>query len=441
LERFTHGYALLIAVNENRMPGLALPTVAKDAAALQAVLTHPERCAYLPENVRLIQGPEASRVGIRAGFTWLKQKLAADRTENATALVFYTGHGARETQTDAFYLLPYDLSAPVSRSALPAAEFAGLVEAVRPRRLLVVLDCCHAGGMAIKGQDPIAAERLRRTAAQPAAADIARLADGRGRAVLSSSTGDEQSYVRPDMSMSIFTYHLVEALTGHARPANGATDVLVSDVMGYVTRTVPAAARAAYGLSQTPTFSFSGENFPVALLLGGRGIGKGQSPPEPTSVEFWPPANGGGAVAAVASPYGSGVPAGAGAHKGGNSFVLSGDFRGSALNIQSSLQNVTQSINAAPTGEAADKAALLQLVAGLQAELEQVPPAQRQEAQAVAGRLKGLVGELDRGDREMLSILGDSLTRAADSLGPVRPNVPDVARQIAAATRRFARPG
>ena len=51
---FAHGYALLIAVNENQIPNYALPTVAKDATAVRDVLTHPERCAYAAENVRLL---------------------------------------------------------------------------------------------------------------------------------------------------------------------------------------------------------------------------------------------------------------------------------------------------------------------------------------------------------------------------------------------------
>ena len=40
---FAHGYALLIAVNENQIPNYALPTVAKDATAVRDVLVHPQR--------------------------------------------------------------------------------------------------------------------------------------------------------------------------------------------------------------------------------------------------------------------------------------------------------------------------------------------------------------------------------------------------------------
>jgi hypothetical protein len=86
--------------------------------------------------------------------------------------------------------------------------------------------------------------------------------------------------MRKDGKMSIFTYHLIEALTGHAQPKEGATDVLVSDVMGHVYRRVPQSAQADWSVEQTPDYQVSG-NFPVALLLGGKGLSKGQAAPDP----------------------------------------------------------------------------------------------------------------------------------------------------------------
>jgi hypothetical protein len=71
--------------------------------------------------------------------------------------------------------------------------------------------------------------------------------------------------------MSIFTHHLVEALAGQATAALGAREVLVSDIMSHVYRTVPASARAQHGTEQVPDYVVTG-NFPVALLLGGKGL-------------------------------------------------------------------------------------------------------------------------------------------------------------------------
>ena len=152
-ERFENGYALLIGVDENRVAEWALPGAGRDVTALQGVLTDPERCAYPVEQVRVVRGKEATRQGILDGLAWLEECVRG-RT-NATAVVYYTGHGWRDAEADAasFYLIPCDVREGQVRSrALRAADFVEAVSVLRPQRLLAVLDCCHAGGMGIKGE-------------------------------------------------------------------------------------------------------------------------------------------------------------------------------------------------------------------------------------------------------------------------------------------------
>jgi len=442
-EQFAHGYALIIAVDQNLMPGYALPTVARDAAALREVLVHPARCAYPAEQVRLLSGSDATRDGIYAGLSWLKERLAADRSGNATAVVYYSGHGVIDRADGDYYFLPYDVRFPVVDSLLRAADLAAEIELVRPRRLLVVLDCCHAGGMGIKGDDPLAGQGLVKAAAPTGARPVAALMQGQGRAVLSSSTAEESSYVRSDRRMSIFTYHLIEALTGHARPPDGATEVLVSDVMGYVSRRVPQSARAEYNVSQTPVYDVSGENFPVALLLGGAGVSKGQPPPHPLAA--LPPAgpsqvthvaNTGG-INLVNSPVTAGRDVNLKTVAGNETnYVLSGDFTGAVVNVGSYFALITSSLSAAPRGDEANRATLGGLIATLKSELEQVGPDETRQAETVARKLADLMAAMTEGDDEMVPIHGRAFERAAASLTGTRPGIPTLARQITALVAR-----
>ena len=333
---FAHGYALLIGVDQSRVPGWGLPAVARDVAALQRVLTDPGRCAYPPAQVRALGGPAATRDGILDGLDWLQAAVEAD--PEATAVLYYSGHGWRDgSAPEQVYLVPYDARADrLPFTALRAADLQARVAALAPPRLLVVLDCCHAAGMGVKGEPepsppaplPHAGEGSRTPSGGPVSAPphageesrapsgghsfapppgyrpsalppagwmgalpdgarvasdakgLAGLARGRGRAVLSSSSGAQRSYLRRDGRMSVFTCHLIEALTGYARPPEGATTVLVSDLMGHVTRQVPETVRRERGREQAPDFQVSG-NFPVALLLGGKGLPAGQRPPDP----------------------------------------------------------------------------------------------------------------------------------------------------------------
>jgi hypothetical protein len=193
-----------------------------------------------------------------------------------------------------------------------------------------VLDCCHAAGMGVKdvasalpagyagaALSPGALMGGEKAVGGPSAKGLETLAEGHGRAVLSSSTGDQKSYLRKDRKMSIFTYHLIEALTGHAQPQEGATEVLVSDVMGHVTRRVPESVKADWGKIQEPDYQVSG-NFPVALLLGGQGLSKGQPAPDPLG------ASAGQAEGRMERK----VDTGGGAFVGGNVNTGGGDFVG-----------------------------------------------------------------------------------------------------------------
>jgi hypothetical protein len=73
--------------------------------------------------------------------------------------------------------------------------------------------------------------------------------------------------------LSLYTRHLIEALEGAAGQP-GDTTVRLLSVADYVSRTVAAAA-SALNQQQTPFFDTATEDFPIALLLGGNGLGAG----------------------------------------------------------------------------------------------------------------------------------------------------------------------
>ena len=298
--QFANGYALLIGVNESNVKRWALPDLTKDIQALEHVLTHPQLCAYLKDNVNIVMGKAATRKGILDGLEWLQGRIQADPSDNATAIIYYTGHGwCDETiEPTEYYLIPCDVREDrLKVRALRATDFAEEIRSLNPQRLLVILDCCHAGGMGVKKVATLAEEYV--PAALPSSflmpdekGVIGREADrlegltqGQGRAILSSSSANQPSFIRRDGSMSIFTYHLIEALTGHAQPQQGAIEVLVSDVMSHVWRKVPQSAARDWQATQQPDYRVSG-NFPVALLLGGKGLSEGKSLPDP--LQFQP---------------------------------------------------------------------------------------------------------------------------------------------------------
>lgn len=267
---FQNGYALLIGVDENQIANYALPAVSKDVNALAKVLLHPERCGYLEENIKILRGRDASKSGIEQGLDWLSDKMAQDDSNNETAVIYFSGHG--HVSDNNHYLIPYDMTTAFKKSALRASKFAEKISQIQPARLLVVLDCCHAGAASVKGVLDGKSMELKSTAIDLSNADFGGLSDGQGRATLSSSKGNQLSLIRKDGEMSIFTFFLIEALYGYAQSPGASPVVRVSDLIGHVDDRVPKLAKKESQEIQKPTFFMEGENFALALLMGGKGI-------------------------------------------------------------------------------------------------------------------------------------------------------------------------
>ncbi len=273
-QSFEHGYALLIGVGRSSYAKWSLPVTVHDAQALRTTLADPARCGYPDDanHLRLLHDEGATRAHILDGLAWLRERAAAD--PDATAVVYYSGHGWLDESTQRYYLIPHDVEPfDLAGSTLPASDFAAALHAVPARRLLVIVDSCHAEGMATAKDLPT--PRLPSGfSATPLPKGLREtLKQGAGRAVFTSARGAQKSWVRPDGTLSLYTFHLLEALAGAGnRP--GDTVVRLSHLMNHLGQAVPASARALCQAEQTPFFDTATEDFPVALLAGGRGAPK-----------------------------------------------------------------------------------------------------------------------------------------------------------------------
>lgn len=271
-DQFTHGYALLIGVGACAYPAWSLPATVNDATALREALTDPNLCAYPDdeEHVRLLHDEGATRDAILNHLAWLRRR--AHNNPDATVVVFFAGHGWLAQKTGDYYLIPHEVKPfDIAGSALPAETFTEALRGIEAQRLLVILDCCHAAGMATARDEPAVELPPQYRHIAPPESVVHALKQGEGRAVFTSSRGNQRSWGRPDGSHGIYTYHLLEALRG-AGNEPGDTEVRLSNVMNHLQDTVPASAKQLHNTEQTPYFDMATEDFPVALLRGGRGL-------------------------------------------------------------------------------------------------------------------------------------------------------------------------
>lgn len=256
-------YALVVGIADylhvTRLPA----AVRNDALAVRDLLVDPRHCGYPPGNVTLLLDQRATRSAILGALS----DLASRRTSPSGLLIYISGHGGRVGSGPyaGEYIMPVDTvptsGGSLALTAISGADFTEALRAIRAGKVLVVFDCCHSGGL---GQPKDAA-------APPIKAGLsdsyyARLAAGRGRAILSSSRDSEVSYVLPAAANSLFTQHLLAGLKGGA--ASDDELIRVFDLFEYVQ---PRVTNDQPG--QHPVFKADLEdNFPVALYLGGKKV-------------------------------------------------------------------------------------------------------------------------------------------------------------------------
>jgi hypothetical protein len=253
-EGLVNKYALLIGVGEFRTHiSSQTYTTTKDIQALKSALT--ESCGYINDgkHIKLLQDQEATKKAILDELDWLENQTKNNSAD--TVFIYYSGHGGLVDSTQEYYLIPHD-------TVLLAATFNQALGQIKAKKLLVVIDSCHAGGIAKAKKDfiqkPFPAEKLIEEL------KTNQLEGGEGRAVFTSSTKDQESIFDPSKEMSIYTFHFIEALKGKGN-APGDEKVSVSNLMNYVGKTVLKSAEKL-GRKQTPFFDLKGEDFPVALL-------------------------------------------------------------------------------------------------------------------------------------------------------------------------------
>lgn len=271
-QTFANGYALLIGVGTTNYLPWSLPVTVNDVQAIRGVLTDSALCGFPDddEHIRVLHDQTATRRAILDGLNWLRTQSETD--PDAMVFIVYSGHGWLNEDNGRYFLIPHDVVPhDIDGSALGSQEFTEELGKIKPRRMLVMIDACHAEGLAASKALKLPAGLAQ---SAPTKALMANLKKGEGRAVFTSSRGSQKSWVRSDNSLSIFTHHVLEALQG-AGNSPGDIEVRLSNLMGHLGKAVPASAQEMYDAEQVPFFDTATEDFPVALLRAGKGLPDG----------------------------------------------------------------------------------------------------------------------------------------------------------------------
>lgn len=254
---FEQGHACVIGV------GGDLPSTATDAKGLAKVLRDPERCAYPEDQVQVLTGEEATRNQILQTL----ETLAASTDDDSTVLIYFSGHGHQlQKPFKSYFLMPYGYNTEaLDETAISGSEFVDYLREIPAQKLLVMLDCCHAGGLS-----DVSAFEVTKAPLPPEAQRM--FAKGGGRIMIGSSRPEELSYAGEPYSA--FTYALMKGLCGE-----GATQqdgyIRATDLAMYASRIVPTLTSD----KQHPVLDIEkADNFVLAYYAGGELQPKGLPP-------------------------------------------------------------------------------------------------------------------------------------------------------------------
>jgi hypothetical protein len=276
MKNFTHGYALLIGVGESAVPGLSLPVSVNDTQAIYGALIDPDLCGYIDDkhHIKTLNNEDATKANILAGLDWLR--LQAKKDTEATIFIYYSGHGWVDKTDKSYYLIPHDID-EMPNSALSSQDFIEALRKIDAKRLLVVIDSCHAAGMAtskdLEKTDTELSEKFNSFVNSVPSKQLfsEKIKQRDGRVVFTSSSGEEKSWYKEDQTISFYTFHFLEALQG-AGNKPGDTEVKVSNLMNYLGETVNKTVRKLCNAEQNPRFDFDTVDFAIANLRGGKGL-------------------------------------------------------------------------------------------------------------------------------------------------------------------------
>jgi formylglycine-generating enzyme required for sulfatase activity len=223
-------FALLIGVGSYRSPDLHdLLAAPRDVEAMQRVLVDPAIGGFAVDDVCVLQNPEPQEMREEI------ERLFINRKRSDLVLLYFSGHGVMD-DAGQFYLTTVATDKGRLRStAIESTYVHGLMEQRgkdRSQHQVVILDSCFSGafaeGMAAKGNEVNLQPQL----------------GGKGRAVLTSSSGTEYSFEQKDGELSVYTQYVVEGLRIGTADKNGDGNISVDELHEFVAMKVGAAAPA-----------------------------------------------------------------------------------------------------------------------------------------------------------------------------------------------------
>lgn len=227
-------WVLLVGVNHYQaeaLPSLQYP--APDCQGLAQALT--EATQAFPSKELCIYHDFAGQPPTLMAVRKRLQEIAAAAQSQDTVLIYFSGHGVFDAQTQQVVLCLSDTQKDqLATSGLPLQELLQVLSESLARQQLIWLDACHSGGLSLRGTSGKSANSRGAESKVVAAVPNPtpqlvevlrqRAAQGQGFYALLSCDQSQRSWEFPELGHGVFTYYLMRGLRGEAADGQGIID-------------------------------------------------------------------------------------------------------------------------------------------------------------------------------------------------------------------------
>ncbi|WP_248723933.1 caspase family protein [Seonamhaeicola sp. ML3] len=249
-------HLLTIGIDKYKNPRYNLNYAVADALGFKKAVMDGVK-GFIPKiHTYSVQDKDANKANIINAL-----KTIAEQSNPQDVFVFYyAGHGMMsEGDSKDFFLIPHDITQLfgnddiLNTKGVSATEIKDLSAIIPAQKQLFILDACQSGGaintLASRG---VAEEKA-----------IAQLARSTGTHWLTASGSDQFATEFEKLGHGVFTYALLEALSGKAD--NGDSKVTVNELKAYLEVRVPEISEQYKGSAQYPASFGFGQDFPLSV--------------------------------------------------------------------------------------------------------------------------------------------------------------------------------
>lgn len=251
-------YVLAVGINRYQNPEYDLNFAIDDAEAFSKKLVKGSDTLFNKTHSFLVKNPVKSEIKEAV------KKINSEIGPEDVFVFFYAGHGVMRYERDSseFFLVLKDVTSmhgdyeSLVTKGLSAHDLMNVSKEISAEKQLYVLDACNSGGVL----QTMAYRGVEREKA------LAQLAHSTGTFYLTASQQAQYANEAWELKHGVFTYCLLEVLSGKDAGSSQDSKITVSEMKSYVEDRVPVVSKENQGLAQYPTSFGFGQDFPLIIL-------------------------------------------------------------------------------------------------------------------------------------------------------------------------------